>query len=117
MASATSSEKSDEKKVDRDGSLSQLAARYNYCVIRHPILTKSITRFVMSEFATGSIYLWNLSMQSMECFCDVYFAYESAKVKFHRSGERWLLTWLPNSAGRGRGRGKGGGKGGGGEAT
>ena len=56
-SSATSSEKSDEKKVDRDGSLSQLVARYNYCMIRHPILTKSITRFVTLEFATGSIYL------------------------------------------------------------
>lgn len=45
-SSATSSEKSDEKKVDRDGSLSQLVARYNYCMIRHPILTKSITSAV-----------------------------------------------------------------------
>ena len=55
----------------------------------------------------------NMFLQSMEWFCDVYFVYKSAKLKFHRSGERWLLTWLPNSAGRGRGGGKGGGGGGG----
>lgn len=46
---AASSEKSEEKKVDREGCLSQLVARYNYCVMRHPILTKSITRQVQLE--------------------------------------------------------------------
>lgn len=56
-SSATSSDKSDEKKMDRDGYLSQLVARYNYCVMRHPILTKSVTRYAKSEFASGSIYL------------------------------------------------------------
>lgn len=56
-SSATSSDKSDEKKMDRDGFLSQLVARYNYCVMRHPILTKSVTRYAKSEFASGSIYL------------------------------------------------------------
>lgn len=46
---AASSEKPEGKKVDKgdcEGYLSQLVARYNYCVMRHPILTKSVTRCV-----------------------------------------------------------------------
>ena len=50
-SSASSSDKSDEKKVDRDAFFSQLVARYNYCVIRHPILTKSVTRYAKLDFA------------------------------------------------------------------
>ena len=55
-SSATSSDKSNEKKMDRDGYLSLLVARYNYCVMRHPILTKSVTRYGKLEFVIGSIF-------------------------------------------------------------
>lgn len=61
-SSATSSDKSDEKKVDRDGYLSELVARYNYCVMRHPILTKSITRHVKLEFIICTICLIKLEV-------------------------------------------------------
>lgn len=39
---ASSDKSSEEKKIE--GILSQLVARYNYCVMEHPILTKSVTR-------------------------------------------------------------------------
>lgn len=54
-SSATSLDKPDEKKADRDAYLSQLVARYNYCVLRHPILTKSVTRYVKLEFRICTI--------------------------------------------------------------
>lgn len=42
MAASLEKDKSEEKK-DK-GFLEQLAVRYKYCVLKHPILTKSVTR-------------------------------------------------------------------------
>lgn len=53
MAASFEKDKSDEKRVK--GFLAQLVARYNYCVLTHPVLTKSVTRQVQLVFATVNI--------------------------------------------------------------
>lgn len=116
--------------MDRDGYLSQLVARYNYCVMRHPILTKSVTRYAKSEFATGSIYLpavyrfilrqrsWlllaGISSSSL-CFCNWWIDFAMCvlyviQLNCIRTGEQLKFPW-PHTSGKEGARG-GGGRGG-----
>ena len=44
-ASAEKDKSADEKKVK--SLLAEAVARYNYCLMTHPVLTKSVTRQVL----------------------------------------------------------------------
>ena len=76
MAASAEKEKSDDRDKEVKGLLAEVVARYNYCLMTRPVLTKSVTRQVLYcsrihnsvfSLACNIISLPSLRLQFLQC--------------------------------------------------
>lgn len=94
MAASAEKEKSDDRDKKVKGFFAEAVARYNYCLVTHPVLTKSVTRQVLYCSRMYNSVFWpstslpSLRLRFLQCLI------VAVSVKFVRISTDVLIDGL-----------------------